>query len=103
MSGHTPGPWVFAHRKCLDGMYRTQVFSGEHGHVADCAWTPKPCVNGCTETYREDNARLIAAAPDLLAALIGVLRVADRKTDEFDAARAAIAKATAQPAGEGET
>jgi hypothetical protein len=30
---------------------------------------------------------------DLLAALKGVLRVADRATDEFDAARAAIAKA----------
>lgn len=39
------------------------------------------------------NARLIAAAPELLEALQGVLRVADRKTDEFDAARAAIAKA----------
>jgi hypothetical protein len=39
------------------------------------------------------NGRLIAAAPDLLAALKGVMRVADRATDEFDAARAAIAKA----------
>lgn len=36
---------------------------------------------------------LYDAAPDLLAALKGVLRVADRATDEFDAARAAIAKA----------
>lgn len=35
-----------------------------------------------------------AAAPELLAALIGVVKVADRKTVEFDAARAAIAKAT---------
>lgn len=32
-------------------------------------------------------------APDLLEALKAVLRVADRKTDEFDAARAAVAKA----------
>ena len=39
------------------------------------------------------NAMLIAAAPEMLVALQGVLRVADRKTDEFDAARAAIAKA----------
>lgn len=30
---------------------------------------------------------------ELLAALKGVVRVADRKTAEFDAARAAIAKA----------
>lgn len=37
--------------------------------------------------------QLFAAAPDLLAALEGVVRVADRKTVEFDAARAAIAKA----------
>jgi len=42
------------------------------------------------------DARLIAAAPDLLEALQGVLRVADRATDEFDAARAAIAKATGE-------
>lgn len=41
-----------------------------------------------------NDGTLIAAAPDLLAALQGVLRVADRKTVEFDAARAAIAKAT---------
>ena len=39
------------------------------------------------------NANLIAAAPELLEVLKGVLRVADRKTTEFDAARAAIAKA----------
>lgn len=36
---------------------------------------------------------LAASAPDLLAALKGVLRVADRATAEFDAARAALAKA----------
>lgn len=40
-----------------------------------------------------ENARLIAAAPDLLEALKGVVKVADRATMEFDAARAAIAKA----------
>jgi hypothetical protein len=41
-----------------------------------------------------DDLLLLRAAPDLLAALQGVLRVADRATDEFYAARAAIAKAT---------
>jgi len=40
------------------------------------------------------DARLIAAAPKLLEALIAVVKVADRDTDEFIAARAAIAKAT---------
>jgi hypothetical protein len=46
-----------------------------------------------TNGYGENEARLIAAAPDLLVALQGVVRVADRKTDEFDAAHAAVAKA----------
>lgn len=41
----------------------------------------------------EADARLIAAAPDLLAALKGVVAIAGRKTVEFDKARAAIRKA----------
>jgi hypothetical protein len=45
------------------------------------------------------NAEFIVRAcnsfDDLVMALQGVLRVADRKTDEFDAARAALAKAGA--------
>lgn len=40
------------------------------------------------------NAKLIAAAPDLLEALMAVVAVADRKTDEFDKAKEAIKKAT---------
>lgn len=50
--------------------------------------TIKPCPN-C-------DCRRASSATDLLEALIGVVRVADRKTAEFDAARAAIAKATGQ-------
>lgn len=41
----------------------------------------------------EANARLIAAAPDLLAALKSVVAIADRNTVEFNAAKLAIAKA----------
>ena len=67
MSKHTPGPWKQAHRQGADGMYRTEVFSEEHGGIATCDWTPKHCGNGVTGTYREGNAALIAAAPDLLA------------------------------------
>ncbi len=40
------------------------------------------------------DAHMFAASLDLFDALKGVLRVADRATAEFDAARAAIAKAT---------
>jgi hypothetical protein len=46
------------------------------------------------EIERAGDARLLAAAPELLEALQAVVAVADRKTNEFDRARAAIAKAT---------
>ena len=42
----------------------------------------------------EANAKLIAAAPDLLEALIEVVRISDRKHDAWDKAKAAILKAT---------
>lgn len=75
---HTPGPWS------LKGNHPWMVecpsnFPGAKGKVAEVGYLP--------------NARLIAAAPDLLAALQAVVRVADRKTDEFDLAHAAIKKA----------
>jgi hypothetical protein len=40
------------------------------------------------------HARLMAAAPDLLEALLAVVSVADRATAEFDKARSAVKKAT---------
>lgn len=46
----------------------------------------------------EPVCRLVSAAPDLLAALQAVVKVADRKTVEFDLAHAAIAKATGEAA-----
>ena len=104
---HTPGPWFHAHRKGNDAMFRTEVFSEQHGGIATCDWTPKHCGNGVTATYREANARLIAAAPDLLEALKAVvndwvapddLPFEDGEMPALDAARAAIAKATGEAA-----
>lgn len=46
---------------------------------------------------------LMAAAPDLLAALKAVVAVADRNTNEFNAAKAAIAKAESADDGEEKT
>lgn len=40
------------------------------------------------------NATLFSAAPELLEALKAVVAIADRDTDVFNAAKAAIAKAT---------
>lgn len=74
---HTPGPWL------VDEMEtRTAIKSGKRTVAY---------VQMARDDY--ENANLIVAAPDMLAALKGVLRVADRKTAEFDAARAAIARA----------
>jgi len=85
---HTPGPWVATHANGNDFI----VKAGDIEVVAGCGCYGSPYMRGNPDA----DARLIAAAPDLLAALHGVLRVADRATDEFDAARAAIAKATGE-------
>lgn len=93
----TPGPWSVSDINADDLRHAARfgnvvVYADddcETHPVADCS-----CNHTCRETDEQiANARLIAAAPDLLAALKGVLRIADRKTVEFDAARAAIAKA----------
>lgn len=91
MSNHAPGPWAID-RDDRPGMEW-------NNHIVACV-KPDMAICFMTNSYGDDNseaeanARLIAAAPDLLEALQGVLRVADRATDEFDAARAAISKAT---------
>lgn len=46
----------------------------------------------CVEEFNPAS-KIEKAAPDLLEALQAVVRVADRDTEEFDMARAAIAKA----------
>ena len=89
MSKHTPGPW-----KSMPDNY-----SGEmHRMVVNSQGVPLfDSVNrspAADDSKEHADLVLAAAAPELLEALEGVLRVADRKTDEFDAARAAIAKAT---------
>lgn len=103
-TSHTPGPWGVAHvGKSLEGNYG--------------AGFAVPCViatNGATvaELMRSDsamaNARLIAAAPDLLAALRVIIDNEHRRLtggsaneptlrdiiNALDAGRAAITKAT---------
>lgn len=84
-AAHTPGPWItdYMERECWIGSDPIQDLVCSVERI------------GPKSEYLA-NARLIAAAPELLEALQGVLRVADRKTTEFDAARAAIKKAGGQ-------
>ncbi len=86
MSTPTPGPWRVTDMKHTVGR---AVWAGSGTDEYRVCGVGLSHVPGRMEA----NAALIAAATDLLAALIGVVRIADRKTDEFDAAHAAIAKA----------
>jgi len=79
--GHTPGPWVFF----IDGFGDHSIESAQdsNGNRLPVAMT-----------FRRNNAdaRLIAAAPDLLAALRALVHPM-ASDEDLDAARAAIAKA----------
>jgi hypothetical protein len=91
VSAHTPGPWRLTEPEniatSISGPDGELVVGGEF----DGQMVPFKSLA---------DARLCAAAPDLLQALLRVIAIADRKTDEFDAARAAIAKATGDGKGE---
>lgn len=67
MSKHTPGPWLTD---------RNNVHTGQIAIIHHClnndwveVWTDKWAQTGLGEEEQEANARLIAAAPDLLEAL----------------------------------
>lgn len=91
MTKHTPGPWHVSDPRPYASTHCVDVIGGL-SLVAQC-------VPQSERNTEKANARLIAAAPDLLAALKGLL--GDRtlagmdkmEQEEIDAALAAIAKA----------
>ena len=84
---HTPGPWNI----CAS---TPSLIEAAHHNVNDVtiaqAFEPQGSAS-LPEMWA--NARVIAAAPDLLAALQEVVEISDRKHDAWDKARAAIARA----------
>lgn len=91
MNKHTPGPWRFwtCRIDSSTGMENYAQFANLNGHV----------FRAPLQYLSEADARLIAAAPDLLEALNAMLTHMGMDEDEwnkvtFDQARAAIAKAT---------
>ena len=96
MSKHTPGPWLIEAQNCHFGDIATV-------HNTDEKWVtiyaPHWMETGMDEKEQSANARLIAAAPELLEALQMLMNDPgeDRiKSSAWDAARAAIAKATGE-------
>lgn len=100
---HTPGPW---RADILDSYGRFEIRQSDGGRMfaQGRSWG-----DGATAETQEANARLIAAAPDLLAALEAMVianhGLPANPAEEVDLvcraaleqARAAIARATGQP------
>lgn len=88
---HTPGPW---HRNVAPATKYTTVWSGRNKHVA------RVVVDGLSPEEVEANICLIAAAPDLMAALAMarsiLVELEDYRPDgpSVQVIDAAIAKAT---------
>lgn len=81
---HTPGPWVCTATSHHAHDYRLEI---PHGQM--------PFERGANVEYA--NARLIAAAPDLLTELIAFIEGAEAMGWSTVRARAAINKATGEP------
>ena len=91
---HTPGPWVGAGRRGIDG--------GEYGYDEVVSAACDPCgwsgCSGARVVMTDADERLIAAAPELLAACKAAAKLCDifeqnLASPTLDQARAAIAKA----------
>lgn len=100
MTDHTPGPW-----HVIEACY--EAYRGSHSIGSVDVRVAKVARNGVDDVEGEANARLIAAAPDLLEALyllVVDVRVAEvdkdggmRFSERIRHAEAAIAKATGGP------
>ncbi len=86
---HTPGPWEI--ERYSDGLIQivgnTRAVSDHEEHVTT--------VVEAVTRGDEANAKLIVAAPDLLDALVALVECKQTTPELWEAARAAIAKATA--------
>ncbi len=75
--GHTPGPWTY--RKASKH-FHIEASAPEFGSaVADVKFVG----NQDTGWTSENNARLIAASPELLEALVGMMKHMNRGTAEY--------------------
>lgn len=102
MSTFTPGPWSYVdHSWACIGVYAHDTTRGVASLSIEDEVTEDDQYQ--LEVEMQANARLIAAAPELLAALIAMVDAhavpssGCKERPAYDAARAAIAKATGEP------
>ncbi len=100
MNKHTPGPWFVDHKSPFLVRAGDDIDGRHIAHIGPANYTPRFDVD-------EPNAKLIAAAPDLLDALEGMLEIygvreqhmsrepfaSSTEVDCCNQARAAIARA----------
>lgn len=92
---HTPGPWELSAKEGREG--HRQIHKDGYSLALVCARASSPA-SGPQYFEKDANARLIAAAPDLLAALKHLMRYDFGESDGAKAGRAAIAKAEGRAA-----
>ncbi|NHZ94623.1 hypothetical protein [Massilia sp. CCM 8734] len=95
MSAHTPGPWIV----CVqdgDDMAHTVFAECQlgKGRIDAVEWDDAVARAGLNWENFEANARLIAAAPELLEALAALIDSKGMLPSAWRTAEAAIAKAT---------
>ncbi|MBI7352836.1 hypothetical protein JEV04_15400 [Pseudomonas aeruginosa] len=91
MRKHTPGPWFVNGHETYTKYVEARIGAGLLQEVAACGPTEQ-------QEQQEANARLIAAAPELLDALVNLLPLISplkAESQQVADASAAIAKATA--------
>jgi hypothetical protein len=100
MSKHTPGPWTYDSVREVNGFPVYRILSGDGmvGALEQCN-IPGETRRELEQTL-EANARLIAAAPELLEAAKNVLAALEEfgfSRNEIDLLKAAIDKAEPHP------
>lgn len=83
---HTPGPWTYTH----EGLEDFSLDAGDVNIIGGCGCCGSPSINS------EADARLVAAAPDLLDAMQELMPGCEAMGWSTTKAREAIAKATGE-------